>query len=122
MSFMDTLKMVWTKWREKHYKAIYTFLTFIGLAILCNVLGIFNNHVSFSQCLIGIGYSLIVILSMFLLWFGMTGYIGNDRYYSENSKQETMIYCIALFLGIAIFAGLAFYMNFQYSKFIAPNS
>lgn len=121
MGFKDTLKMVWERWKENHRITIYVFLTFIALAVICNVIGIFDNHVTFLQCLIGIGYSLIVILSMFLFWFGMTGYIGNDRYYSENSKQAMTIYCIALFIGIAIFAGLSFYMNFQFSKFITPN-
>lgn len=122
MSLFEHLKKVFLDWKEEHHKTMITVYICLTLAVVGNVIGIFNNHVSFTQCLSGIGMSLLVILAFFLIWFGVNGYITNGKGDFPKDEFAQWIYVISLILGFAILALLAMYMNFQASKFISPNN
>ena len=122
MNFFEKVRNVFVNWKNEHSKSMISLYVCLVLAVVGNVIGIFNNHVSFAQCLSGIGISILIILSFFLIWFGCNGYItnGNDGYPKDEFAQY--IYIFAFIAGFAIFGLLAMYMNFQSSQFIAPNS
>lgn len=121
MNFMERFKNVLVNWKNEHPKSMITLYICIALAVFCNVIGIFNNHNSFTQCLSGIGISFLVILAFFLIYFGTNGYIKNGSDDMPKDEFAQWVYIVSFVIGFAILVSLAMYMNFQSSKFISPN-
>lgn len=86
----------------KHHKFFWrTEVVLFAICVISNVFSIFALHISFLQFLEGVGFALLFLIAIFLIWFGASLLSkNNDEYTLSNVQQGCAIG--TLILGVII--------------------
>lgn len=84
----ESIKSLFSDWLEHHKFFWRAEIVLFAICLISNVFSIFALHISLMQFLEGVGFALLFLVSIFLIWFGASLLSKNGNDYDMNNIQQ----------------------------------